>query len=138
MFFTQIICGKLEPPEEWKRTKLRVLFKKGDPALPQNYRPIAVIPVMAKLFSTVLYNRIATDIDGKLSREQFGFRPRRGCSDALHIVRTAVEKSLEWGEELWMATLDVEKAFDRVHHAALFDVLCWTELIVESSRCNGA
>eukprot|EP00959_Pyramimonas_sp_CCMP1952_P128282 2682466-Pyramimonas_sp.AAC.1 len=34
-----------------------------------------------------------------------------------------VEKSGEWGEELWVATLDVEKAFDKVHHAQLFDAL---------------
>ena len=53
-FFTQILQGTLLPPDEWKVTKLRVLFKKGDPTLPKNYRPIAVLSVMAKLFSTVL------------------------------------------------------------------------------------
>eukprot|EP00959_Pyramimonas_sp_CCMP1952_P291833 6103816-Pyramimonas_sp.AAC.1 len=78
---------------------------------------------MAKLFSIALYLRVASDIDSKLSEEQFGFRPGRGCSDAVHIIRTVIEKSLEWGEELWIATLDVEKAFHRVHHAALFDAL---------------
>ena len=122
-FFSQILNGALEPPEEWKLTKFRVLFKKGDPSLPKNYRPIAILPVMAKLFSTVLYNRLAATIDSKLSKEQFGFRPKRGCADAIHIVRTVIEKSLEWGEELWVATLDVEKAFDRVHHSALFSAL---------------
>jgi hypothetical protein len=34
-----------------------------------------------------------------------------------------VEKSAEWGEPLFMAALDVEKAFDRVHHADLFKAL---------------
>ena len=37
-----------------------------------------------------------------------------------------VEKSAEWGEELWIAALDVEKAFDRVHHTALFEALLQT------------
>ena len=122
-FFTEIVNGTMPPPKEWKITKLRVLFKKGDPTMPKNYRPIAVLPVMSKLFSTVLYNRIADIIDAKLSKEQFGFRPGRGCADAVHVARMIVEKSLEWGEELWIATLDVEKAFDRVHHSALFEAL---------------
>ena len=52
-----------------------------------------------------------------------GFRSGRGCDDALHVLRMVVEKSEEWGEELWAATLDVEKAFDKVHHAQLFDAL---------------
>ena len=58
-----------------------------------------------------------------MTEEQFGFRRGRGCTDALHILRAVVEKSVEWGEALWVATLDVEKAFDKVNHSALFDAL---------------
>ena len=47
----------------------------------------------------------------------------RRCSDAVHVLRMVVEKSAEWGEGLWVAALDVEKTFERVHHAALFDCL---------------
>ena len=105
---------------------MKVLFKKGDPQLPQNYQPISIIPVMAKLFSTVLYARIVDRIEDRLSEEQFGFRLGRGCSDAVHVMRMIVEKSAEWGEELWVAALDVEKAFDKVHHGALFEALLTT------------
>ena len=62
-------------------------------------------------------------MDSKLADEQFGFRKGRGCSDAIHILRVVIEKSAEWGEQLWIATLDVEKAFDRVHHSSLFEAL---------------
>ena len=62
-------------------------------------------------------------IDGQLADEQFGFRKGRGCADAIHILRMVIEKSAEWGEQLWIATLDVEKAFDRVHHSSLFEAL---------------
>jgi len=115
--------GLQEPPESWKVCKLNVIFKKGDATLPKNYRPISIIPVMSKVFSTLIYLRIQGAIDGQLSDEQYGFRRGRGCSDAVHVLRMVVEKSAEWGEELWVAALDVEKAFDRVHHTALFDCL---------------
>ena len=36
---------------------------------------------------------------------------------------------MEWGEELWVATVDVEKAFDRVHHSALFDAMPCSALL---------
>ena len=39
-FFTDILNGDLEPPEEWKRAKLTLIFKNGSPRLPKNYRPI--------------------------------------------------------------------------------------------------
>jgi hypothetical protein len=41
-----------------------------------------------------------------------------------------IEKSAEGGEELWMAALDVEKAFDRVHHTAIFSALIQTTVDV--------
>eukprot|EP00973_Karenia_brevis_P048985 6793519-Karenia_brevis.AAC.1 len=33
------------------------------------------------------------------------------------------EKAVEWGETVWAASLDLEKAFDKLHHAAVFEAL---------------
>ena len=54
LFFTDVLNGSAVSPETWKTTKMKVLFKKGDAELPKNYRPISIIPVLAKLFSTLL------------------------------------------------------------------------------------
>ena len=113
----------MAPPSDWTVARLAIIFKKGDPALPKNYRPISLIPVMAKLFNTVMYNRVRDLLEQQLPDEQFGFRRGRGCDDANHVLRLLVEKSNEWGETLWLAALYVEKAFDRVQHSALFEAL---------------
>ena len=44
--FTDILRGHACAPSSWKRSRLFVLFKKGEPELPKNYRPIAIIPVL--------------------------------------------------------------------------------------------
>ena len=110
-------------PAAWRCVKLKLIMKKGDPELPKHYRPNSVIPVLAKLYSTLLYQGLQKLLDGQLSDEQYGFRKGRGCADAVHVLQRVIEKSAEWREELWVATLDVEKAFDRVHHSCLFNVL---------------
>ncbi len=53
-----------------------------------------------------------------------------GCDDALHVLRMVVEKAAQWGEKLWMATLDVEKAFDKVHQDKLLEALMAFEIEV--------
>lgn len=103
--------------------KLTVIFKKGDPEVSNNYRPRSLISVLSKLFSTILYARIQDLVENRLAEEQFGFRRGRGCTDAVHVLSMVVENSAEWGELLFMTALDVEKAFDRVHHADLFQAL---------------
>ena len=47
-----------------------------------------------------------------LDEMQFGFRPGRGMIDAIFIVRQMQEKFLAKKKELWMAFVDLEKAFD--------------------------
>ena len=56
--FTDILDPASDIPEYWKQTRLKVLFKKGDPQLPDNYRPISILPILYKLFSKVLCARI--------------------------------------------------------------------------------
>jgi len=120
---TDILRGCVECPDTWRRSKLIVLFKKGDRALPKNYRPIAIIPVLAKLYSMLILSRIERQIDQGLPVEQAGFRRGMGCADHNHTVRMVAEKSKEWGQTVWAASLDLEKAFDKVFLDAVIESL---------------
>ncbi len=44
----------------------------------KNYRPIPIVPVMAKLFNIVLYRRIQSTVEAKLLETQYGFRSGSG------------------------------------------------------------
>ena len=79
--FTDILSGDMDLPADWEVARLPILFKKGDANQPRNYRPILIIPVMAKLYSIVLYNRMWDTLDGQLTEGQFGFRRGSGCDD---------------------------------------------------------
>ena len=53
---------------------------------------------------------------------QFGIVPGRGTTDAIFVVRQLQEKFLAANKRLYMAFLDLEKAFDRVPQK----VIWWT------------
>ena len=49
-----------------------------------------------------------------INDSQFGFVPGRGTTDAIFVVRQLQEKCLAANKRLYMAYVDLEKAFDRV------------------------
>ena len=121
--FTDVLHGTDEAPSEWCVSRLVVLYKKGDASLPKNYRPIAIIPVLCKLFSSVILARIGPALDLLQDPEQGGFRPDYSCSDMVTFIRLVAEKAEEWGEEVWAASLDLEKAFDKVSHDSVLSAV---------------
>eukprot|EP00959_Pyramimonas_sp_CCMP1952_P217989 4559103-Pyramimonas_sp.AAC.1 len=46
--FTAVLDPRAAVPEYWRASSIRVLFKKGDERLPENYRPICIIPILYK------------------------------------------------------------------------------------------
>eukprot|EP00973_Karenia_brevis_P052313 7269822-Karenia_brevis.AAC.1 len=60
----------------------------------------------------ILLNCIKIKLDNLQPAEQTGFRPAYSCSDLVHVTRMIAEKADEWGEQVWAASLDLEKAFD--------------------------
>ena len=55
--------------------------------------------------------------------DQVGFRRGTGIDHALAVFETVCGKSIEWNSEIWFASLDLTKAFDRVEHSQLFQAL---------------
>ena len=50
----------------------------------------------------------------------YGFRSRPAAgSAAVHFFRLVARKAFEWGEDVWMARLDLEHAFANVSQASV-------------------
>ena len=118
--FTDVLKPGAAVPEYWKDTQLKVLFKKGDPTLPDNYRPIAVIPILYKLFSKVLCARVRKQLEEQQSVDQAGFRAGYSCDDQLFTITMLSDKLKEYNLPLWVAAVDFKKAFDTVNHRSLW------------------
>ena len=58
LLFNDVLCLRKGVPAAWRKTKLTVVFKKGDRQQVGNYRPIAIISVLYKVFSRVVCKRL--------------------------------------------------------------------------------
>ena len=74
MFNQSISTGIV--PTEWKLARVTPIFKKGARQDVNNYRPISIIPVVAKIFERTLYNQLYEylNVNDLLANCQSGFR----------------------------------------------------------------
>lgn len=92
--FNNYIRDEKTPPE-WSKSITVMLYKKGDPALPVNYRPIALLNSCLKLFTRILSSRLNkwSEDNNILPEAQCGFRAKRGTDDQIFCLNTAVQLS---------------------------------------------
>ena len=121
-FFNDIILtGRV--PADWRESFFVLLHKGGPTADPNNWRPIAILRIVYKIFARLLHSRIKDTLNSRQSDEQFGFRADRSTNDGLIIAESVVGKCLEYNIDLWVVSVDLRKAFDRIEHKALFSSL---------------
>ena len=89
-------------PEEWETGLLRILAKKGDLSIPGNYRGIMLLEAAYKIVRIILHGRLLPIQESLDHEAQCGFRPGRGCSDAVYTVKLAMKKRREHGLETWI------------------------------------
>ena len=97
--------------------------KKNNAINCNDYRTISLICRASKIMLKVLTNRVEEKAKNLLSRNQFGFRKRCGTRDAIGVMRTLCERSLDHGNEVCICIVDFEKAFDRVDWVKMFAIL---------------
>ena len=73
-------------PDDDLLARVVLIFKKGDPAKLENYRPISLLNVLYKIMAIVLQKRISEKLDGYIHNMQFGFRKKRSTADAIAFL----------------------------------------------------
>ena len=92
-------------------------------SLASNWRPIAILPITYKILSQVMHERMKYRLDAHQSCDQTGLRAGIRLEDALAVFETIASRANEWQILLFIASLDLRKAFDRVLHSSIFEAL---------------
>ena len=111
-----------EFPTLLKLAKVAPIHKKESKLNHLNYRPISLLSVFSKLYEKCIYNRIYHYLDENklIFSKQFGFRAGYSCNHAIISLTEYIRKKLDDTEYVCGVFVDLEKAFDTVHH----DILC--------------
>jgi len=95
--------------------------KAGDPTSKSNYRPIALMSVLAKVLEKcilVVYSDFFLSTD-----HQFGFKAKHSTDLCIFSLKETVNLYLNSGTPVFTCFLDASKAFDKVCHFTLFSKL---------------
>ena len=101
------------------------IFKKGDRLECNNYRGIAILSQCLKILSKIIYNRIEAYCEkfGIFKDTQNGFRRRRGRQDLILIIRYIQSLFQEKNLNLYLAFIDIIKAYDSVQRELIWKAL---------------
>ena len=122
-------------PDTLKIAKISPIFKKGDPHITDNYRPISLLPIISKVFEKVVFLQLYDYfVKNKLLYEsQYGFRKFHSTEFAALEFADKITLHLDQGKLPVAIFLDLSKAFDTIDHSILINKLeyygvCWMSL----------
>ena len=112
-------------PDKLKIAKVTPIFKKGNKKLICNYRPISVLPVISKVFETVLQEQLTEyfTTNNLFAPQQYGFR--KNSSTELAALEL-IDRLLNQMNNHKIPTnfyIDLSKAFDSLQHDILLEKL---------------
>ncbi|GJV68078.1 retrovirus-related pol polyprotein LINE-1 [Tanacetum coccineum] len=119
-----------------KENEVIPIYKnKGDAQMCSNYKGIKLLGHTMKLWERVIERRLRRE--ARVLENQFGFMLERSTTEAIHLLRSLIEKYKETQRDLHMAFLDLEKAYGsvpRLHQGSTINPYLFTLILDELSR----
>lgn len=108
-------------PRHFKQAEIIPIYKSGDKFESTNYRPISLIPNLAKIFEKAVKCRLNSFFKkyNIINKEQFGFVEKKSTTDALGSITEHIYNNLDKSKPTIAIFLDLAKAFDTVNHEIL-------------------
>ena len=112
-------------PDALKLGKVTPVFKKGNPEILGNYRPVSTLPIFGKIFEKIIYSRIYRYAVSQniLNENQFGFRQSHSTCHAVNYSVSLIQETLQKNRHVIGIFIDLSKAFDTIDHKILLKKL---------------
>ncbi|CAB3978130.1 Hypothetical predicted protein [Paramuricea clavata] len=101
-------------PKRWKLANITAIFKKNDPTIPSNYRPISLLDTLSKVLERCVYNHCYEHLHSMFHYLQHGFLRGRSTNTQLLVVYHQILECIASGQEVDAIYLDFSKAFDKL------------------------
>ena len=95
--------------------------KSGNLTLPKNWRYIQQLNIFASIYDKILSNRIRLWMN--IHELQTAYQTNKSCQHQIFTLRILIQISKLLNKPLYVAWLDLEKAFDRVDRSVLIQSL---------------
>ncbi|KAI5642242.1 reverse transcriptase (RNA-dependent DNA polymerase) domain-containing protein [Phthorimaea operculella] len=108
-------------PDLLKISIVRPIHKKGDEQLADNYRPIALLPAISKVFEKAMCSRLIGFLEKTnfFDDSQYGFRKKRSTILAVYNYTQQALDCINQKQSVVGILLDLSKAYDKVSYSLL-------------------
>ena len=96
-------------PQRMKESEFIVIPKKVGAVECNKHRTISIMSQIAKIVLKVIDERLKGKVREHVDEEQYGFRKGKGTRNAIFVLRTVIERSIEKQKDLYMCFVDFEK-----------------------------
>ena len=110
-------------PQNWKRSVVIPIPKKGNDKECSNYSTIALVSHASKVMLKILPARFQQYVNRKLPDVQAGFRKGRETRDQIANIYWIIQKAKEFFLKIYFCFIDYAKAFDCVDHNKPWKIL---------------
>ena len=110
-------------PQDWKRSIVIPISKKGNAKECSNHHTIALISHASKVMLKILQAKLQQYVNQELPDVQAGCRKGRGTRNQIANIHLTIKKAREFQKNIYFCFIDYTKAFDYVDHNKLWKIL---------------